>query len=87
MNPIEGCEQIPTSAPTLDKVSKSKSKKIFKYKDLWFYYTDTKSLNISVYSIDLGVRIFHLVKTKNQMMCLIDVHYREIEEVINGLGI
>lgn len=84
MIPLERCEKIPSSAPTLDKVDKSKSKKVFKYKNLWFYFTDTQD-GIKFYSIDLGILLFYTPKSKTYAMMFLDKKIDELIRLINGM--
>jgi hypothetical protein len=57
--PIDKCEPIPKSAPTLDKANKSKSEKVVSNEGLWFFISKTKAMT-KIYSIDLGVKVFVL---------------------------
>lgn len=81
---LEECTKIPSSAPSLDKVTSSKSKKIFKYKDLWFFFTDTKQ-GITFYSIDLGVQLFHTSKDKTFAMKFLDKNIDALIGLVNGM--
>lgn len=77
---LSDCFPIPKSAPTLEKAPKSKSKKVFKMNDMWFFVTDTKHESIG-YSIDLGVQIVNSNK-KSKVMNYIAEHLDEIAEYI-----
>jgi len=53
---IEDCYKIPASAPTMDKVKKSKSKKLMKLDDMYFFIAETKEIT-RIYSVNLGIQV------------------------------
>lgn len=82
MIPIERCEKIPSSAPTLDKINKSKSKKIFKLEELWFYFTETKERGLEIYSIDLGIRLIQTWNGKTKALSFLHKRLGDIRGLL-----
>jgi hypothetical protein len=56
MRSLSECFEIPKSAPTLEKAPKSKSKKVFKLKDEWFFLAQS-GVGSTLYSIRLRVQL------------------------------
>jgi len=84
---LEECEGLPPSAPTIDKVKKSKSKKVFRLKDLYFFMTVQEEKSnypiVSIYSIDLGIKVITTVNGKNNALILLNKHFNELERIVN----
>jgi hypothetical protein len=55
---LHNLEPIPKSAPTIDKLTKTKSKKVIKLNDYHFFVSESKLLGLKVFSIELGCLIF-----------------------------
>jgi len=82
MIPLHMCEDIPSSAPTLDKVHKSKSKKVFKLYELHFFITETKDRGIEIYSIELGKRLLQTFNGKNKALEFLYNHIDDVRGLI-----
>lgn len=86
MRPIAECFDIPVSAPTMEKVGKSKSKKLFKYEGLHFFMTESKADGFKLFSIELGKQV-SWGETKTKAMKILHKHIDELKELINELDI
>jgi len=75
------CEKIPSSAPTIEKVGKSKSKKVLKLNGMYFFVAETKGLT-KIYSIDLGIKLLATHPKSHAMNCLVK-RLHLVKEVID----
>ena len=83
MIPLEQCFLIPASAPSLEKAPKSKSKKVFKLKDEWFFIGEANG-STKLFSIRLGVQLaFFGHQDKDRIFKWILSKMEEIKSVSN----
>lgn len=78
---IDDCFDIPSSAPSIDKASKSKSKKVFKLGLLYFFMRDTAN-GVWIYSIDLGKQLLW-AQDKTKAMNLLVRRLDEVKDLVN----